>query len=96
MLLESCRADLLAAIQGGAPRFFKPAKGPWALFLEALAGAHSRMGPGLGEAFRLAATGPAAPARPGTASTRAGLQGTIENHHCFWMAAHPPGARQLT
>ena len=37
MLLEACRADLLAAIQGGAPRLFKPAKGPWALFLEALA-----------------------------------------------------------
>jgi hypothetical protein len=37
MLLESCRADLLAAIQGGAPRFHKPAKGPWTLFLEALA-----------------------------------------------------------
>jgi anti-sigma factor RsiW len=37
MLLESCRADLLAAIRGGAPRLEKPAKGPWALFLEALA-----------------------------------------------------------
>ena len=37
MLLESCRADLLAAIQGGAPRSEKPAKGPWTLFLEALA-----------------------------------------------------------
>jgi len=37
MLLESCRADLLAAIQGGAPSFRKPAKGPWTLFLEALA-----------------------------------------------------------
>jgi anti-sigma factor RsiW len=37
MLIESCRADLLAAIQGGAPRFLKPAKGPWTLFLEALA-----------------------------------------------------------
>jgi hypothetical protein len=36
-LLESCRADLLAAIQGGAPLFSKPAKGPWTLFLEALA-----------------------------------------------------------
>jgi anti-sigma factor RsiW len=36
-LLDACRADLLAAIQGGAPRFFKPAKGPWTLFLEALA-----------------------------------------------------------
>ena len=37
MLIESCRADLRAAIQGGAPRFFEPAKGPWTLFLEALA-----------------------------------------------------------
>jgi hypothetical protein len=37
MLIEACRADLLAAIQGGAPRFENPAKGPWALFLEALA-----------------------------------------------------------
>lgn len=37
MLLEACRADLLAAIQGGAPGFEKPAKGPWTLFLEALA-----------------------------------------------------------
>ncbi|MGA2269791.1 MAG: zf-HC2 domain-containing protein [Bryobacteraceae bacterium] len=37
MLLEACRADLLAAIQGGAPSFEKPAKGPWTLFLEALA-----------------------------------------------------------
>jgi hypothetical protein len=35
-LLDSCRADLRAAIQGGAPRF-EPAKGPWTLFLEALA-----------------------------------------------------------
>jgi hypothetical protein len=34
-LLEDCRADLLAAIQGGAPRR-EPAKGPWTLFLEAL------------------------------------------------------------
>jgi anti-sigma factor RsiW len=37
VLLEACRADLLAAIQGGAPRLFRPAKGPWTLFLEALA-----------------------------------------------------------
>jgi hypothetical protein len=36
MLIESCRADLLAAIQGGAPRFEKSTKGPWTLFLEAL------------------------------------------------------------
>jgi anti-sigma factor RsiW len=37
MLLESCRADLWAAIQGGAPRYEQPAKGPWSLFMEALA-----------------------------------------------------------
>jgi HEAT repeat protein len=36
-LLDACRADLLAAIEGGAPRFDQPAKGPWTLFLEALA-----------------------------------------------------------
>jgi anti-sigma factor RsiW len=36
-LLDACRADLLAAIQGGAPRPGKPAKGPWTLFLEAVA-----------------------------------------------------------
>ena len=36
-LLDACRADLLAAIQGGAPRSFEPAKGPWTLFVEALA-----------------------------------------------------------
>ena len=34
-LLDDCRADLMAAIQGGAPRR-EPAKGPWTLFLEAL------------------------------------------------------------
>jgi len=34
-LLEDCRADLMAAIQGGAPRR-DPVKGPWTLFLEAL------------------------------------------------------------
>ena len=37
-LLEACRADLAAAIEGGAPRLEKAAKGPWTLFLEALAG----------------------------------------------------------
>ena len=35
-LLEDCRADLMAAIQGGAPRMERAAKGPWTLFLEAL------------------------------------------------------------
>jgi hypothetical protein len=38
-LLEDCRADLMAAVHGGAPRAARPAsmKGPWALFLDALA-----------------------------------------------------------
>ena len=38
LLLEDCRADLMAAVQGGAPRIenAKPAKGPWKLFLEAI------------------------------------------------------------
>jgi HEAT repeats/Putative zinc-finger len=35
-LLEDCRADLMAAIQGGAPRAEHAAKGPWTLFLEAI------------------------------------------------------------
>ena len=37
-LLDDCRADLIAAIQGGAPRALPstPAKGPWTLFLEAI------------------------------------------------------------
>ena len=36
VLLEDCRMDLMAAIQGGAPRAEKASKGPWTLFLEAL------------------------------------------------------------
>jgi hypothetical protein len=36
LLLEDCRMDLMAAIQGGAPRLEKSSKGPWALFLEAM------------------------------------------------------------
>ena len=36
LLLEDCRADLMAAIAGGAPVMEKAAKGPWTLFLEAL------------------------------------------------------------
>jgi len=35
LLLEDCRMDLMAAIQGGAPRIVKSSKGPWTLFLEA-------------------------------------------------------------
>ena len=37
LLLASCRADLLAAIQGGAPHHQKPVRDSWTLFLEALA-----------------------------------------------------------
>jgi hypothetical protein len=36
LLLEDCRADLMAAIAGGAPVINQAAKGPWTLFLEAL------------------------------------------------------------
>jgi hypothetical protein len=36
LLLEDCRVDLMAAIQGGAPRAEKTSKGPWTLFLEAM------------------------------------------------------------
>jgi Putative zinc-finger/HEAT repeats len=37
MLLEDCRSDLMAAIQGGAPRVDPSAKGAWRLFLDAMA-----------------------------------------------------------
>jgi len=36
-LLEDCRADLMAAVQGGAPRAVHTGKGPWTLFIEAMA-----------------------------------------------------------
>jgi len=36
LLLEDCRADLMAAIAGGAPVVVKADKGAWTLFLEAL------------------------------------------------------------
>ncbi len=35
-LLDQCRDDLMAAIQGAAPRAGAKAKGPWRLFLEAM------------------------------------------------------------
>lgn len=35
-LLRDCRADLIAAIEGGAPRHPRSQKNPWTLFLEAL------------------------------------------------------------
>jgi hypothetical protein len=40
-LLDDCRADLMAAIHGGAPRLEKAGKGPWALFLVALGSSFS-------------------------------------------------------
>jgi hypothetical protein len=42
MLLEDCRSDLLAAIQGGAPRSEPAARGPWRLFLDALSASFKR------------------------------------------------------
>jgi hypothetical protein len=45
LLLEDCRSDLMCAIQGGAPRT-EPArpKGPWRLFLDAMAASFTGMG----------------------------------------------------
>ena len=44
LLLEDCRADLMAAIQGGAPARERPVKGPWALFLEAMGHTFGELG----------------------------------------------------
>ncbi|MEO8372293.1 MAG: HEAT repeat domain-containing protein [Candidatus Solibacter sp.] len=44
MLLEDCRSDLMAAIQGGAPRLEPANKGPWRLFLDALSSSFGNMG----------------------------------------------------
>ena len=44
MLLEDCRSDLMAAIQGGAPRTEASAKGPWRLFLDAMSSSLGNMG----------------------------------------------------
>ena len=44
MLLEDCRSDLMAAIQGGAPRVEPSVKGPWRLFLDAMAVSLSGLG----------------------------------------------------
>jgi anti-sigma factor RsiW len=44
LLLEDCRADLMAAVAGGAPRMSGQRKGPWTLFLEALASTFGGMG----------------------------------------------------
>jgi anti-sigma factor RsiW len=43
-LLEDCRSDLRAAIQGGAPRVEPSVKGAWRLFLDAIAASWSSLG----------------------------------------------------
>ena len=43
-LLEDCREDLMAAIQGGAGRMEPVAKGPWTLFLEAIGASFAGLG----------------------------------------------------
>ena len=43
MLLEDCRSDLMAAIQGGAPRAAPAVRGAWRLFLNAMAASWSGM-----------------------------------------------------
>jgi len=44
-LMDDCRADLMAAIRGGAPRAIHPLhKGPWTLFLEAMGATFSNLG----------------------------------------------------
>ena len=43
-LLEDCRSDLAAAIQGGAPRVAPSVKGAWRLFLDAMAASVGGMG----------------------------------------------------
>jgi hypothetical protein len=44
LLLDDCRADLMAAVAGGAPRMGGQRKGPWTLFLEAMASTFGGMG----------------------------------------------------
>ena len=44
VLLDDCRSDLVAAIQGGAPRVAPPVKGAWRLFLDAVAASWSGSG----------------------------------------------------
>ena len=43
-LLDDCRSDLMAAIAGGAPRAMSAQKGPWTLFLEAMASTFAGLG----------------------------------------------------
>ncbi len=44
IMLEDCRADLMAAVAGGAPRSATLHKGPWTLFLEAMASTFEGLG----------------------------------------------------
>ena len=44
LLLEDCRADLMAAVAGGAPRSAALQKGPWTLFLDAIASSFAGLG----------------------------------------------------
>ena len=44
ILLDDCRSDLMAAVQGGAPRVAPPVKGAWRLFLDAIAASWSGSG----------------------------------------------------
>jgi hypothetical protein len=48
VLLDDCRSDLLAAIQGGAPRVEPSAKSAWRLFLEAMSASLSSLASGMG------------------------------------------------
>ena len=47
-LLEDCRSDLMAAIQGGAPRVEPSVKGAWRLFLDAMSASLTGMPSGMG------------------------------------------------
>src|SRR5215813_13637311 len=45
LLLEDCRADLSATVHGGISRLVaRPRKGPWGLFLDAVADSLSNLG----------------------------------------------------
>lgn len=48
ILLSDCRSDLMAAIQGGAPRVDPSVKGPWRLFLDAVTASWIGVGGGMG------------------------------------------------
>jgi hypothetical protein len=43
-LLQDCRADLMAAVQGGAPYLARSSKGPWGLFLDAVRSSFQSLG----------------------------------------------------